>query len=159
MRNKYLIAKAKISVVILTLIFFACRPEKKKQFSNWKIKGTEYSSNNTEVAIGHAIGKLSCSGKNRFSITFYSFSFMTANSLPDTDSFLLTRDNLEQDSGKVLLYLYIDTTGYVPPTNSIKYLKAERINGKIRYTLPGMWYVNYMNPNDSVLVEGTFNEP
>jgi len=37
---------------------------------------------------------------------------------------------------------------------------ATSIKGKVRYTLPPSWFVNYDNPTgDSILIEGVFNEP
>ena len=146
-------------ILLIISLLFACKKETPKQFSNWKMDEQAYSSNNVTTSIGKAIANLDCWDKNRFGIRFYSFSVSHPNSLPDAGEFLLVKDNPSQNPNMVLLYLYIDTVGYAPSPSETKYLKAERVEGKIRYTLPPMWYVNYYNTDDSVFVEGIFNEP
>ena len=148
-----------ILILLIILLLFACKKETPKQFSYWKMDEQTYSSNNVTTSIGKAIANVNCHDRNRFDITFYSFSISHPNSLPDAGEFLLVKDNPTQKANMVLLYLYIDTVSYAPSPSETKYLKAERVEGKIKYTLPPMWYVNYYNPNDSVFVEGIFNEP
>jgi hypothetical protein len=39
------------------------------------------------------------------------------------------------------------------------YLVAASVNGKIQCTLAPTWFSNYYDTKDSVLINGTFNEP
>jgi hypothetical protein len=41
----------------------------------------------------------------------------------------------------------------------IGYLVTDSINGKIQCTLAPTWFSNYYDTKDSVLINGTFNEP
>ncbi len=66
---------------------------------------------------------------------------------------------MTQNPTYVSLWFYFDSIPYgVTASNTVK-LHASEQNGKAQYTLPQTWFVNYNNPQDSLLVEGVFNEP
>ncbi|RQO29913.1 hypothetical protein DBR32_15165 [Taibaiella sp. KBW10] len=142
-----------ISILILALSFFACRPEKKKQFSNWKVNGVTYSSNNVTATIGRAMVTLTSHDTTRFDLRFYLGFFPSSGEWP------IISINPSQDPNFAILGFYIDTIPYGITPRNINKLIASKNNNKVTYTLAPTWFISYNNPNDSVLIEGTFNEP
>lgn len=147
-----------LKLIVVLCIFIACKKEEVKQYSYWKIDGKEYSSNNVWVnggERGDGRRNLVSGGDESFSIGFNT----GISSLPDQGVFLLVGGIPTQNATNERVGFLVRHAGkgYFPSAHERKYLQAERVNGKVRYTMPETWFVN--TSSDSILVSGTFNEP
>lgn len=143
--------KRAIFFVILILTFVQCG--KRKQYSTWKINGQEYTSNNVEIESNYYGNvSLECRDKVRFALIFAD------NYLPSSGQLVLTKSPSVMP-GYVGMGICIDTVCYHISDFENKFLTASENNRKSGYSLPPSWFVSFSNPLDSILVEGTFNEP
>ncbi|RYD99046.1 MAG: hypothetical protein EOP54_05465 [Sphingobacteriales bacterium] len=127
--------------------------KKPKQFSDWKINGTAYRSNNVSVSVGKGSAAMACQEPEGFSIVWY-----TSSGFPDRDGRVWRIADGGQ--GTVGLGIYRQGIYYNVSPHEIKYMRS-RIgdNGGIELVVEPVWYVNYDNPADSVLIEGVFRRP
>lgn len=143
-------------IVFFTLVVLAfTQCGKRKQYTTWKIDGQEFSSNEVEyTSNGRSISKLSLvTGNSRFALEFY------LPNLPTQGNYLLARVNALQEQTKCVLSFGFDAKWYrISPTNN-SYVEARSNNNKSQIILPPTWYFNNADSQDSVLIEGTFNEP
>jgi hypothetical protein len=136
---------------IFLLSFANCKKKDNRNYSYWQVNQDKFSSNNVSVDIGKAIASFSCNDfVNNFTIAFH-FSF-----LPLTGTYPINKSS-NQNPDSVILNFYYNGNFYLPKKSG--YLNIGSINGKTQCTLPPTWYCNYSNSNDSVLINGTFNEP
>lgn len=142
----------KVIVILIVIAFSACTKAEKKQFSYWKINGQDYSSNNVESSLGKPSATISCHEVNRFDLYFFKSYF------PTSGTWLMVRD-VNHNTELVSMNFYLGSKVYIISVNENKYLIASLKNNKAQYSLPPTWFTNYNNFNDSVLVEGTFNQP
>ncbi|RZK73299.1 MAG: hypothetical protein EOO85_17625 [Pedobacter sp.] len=127
---------------------------KRKPYSTWKVNGIEYSSNNVEAVVGKAVAILASHEYNRFDISF------SGNYLPQSGNWPIRKLHANlQSPDSVTIYFYEGTKIFKPSFNESTRLRAVEYNGKSQVTLPPTWFVDYYNDTDSVLIEGTFNEP
>lgn len=150
------ISMIKKYVLLLTSSFLlvACNKDAKKQYSHWKVNGVAYSSNNVEAteAYNRPVSSVYCRDKTRFDISF------NIEKLPHSGEFPVRNDN-SQSPSIVSVGFCFNTVCYGVKENNIATLKASDINGKAQYALAPTWFVNFNNPDDSLLIEGIFNEP
>lgn len=125
---------------------------KRKQYSHWKVDGKEYSSNNVIVQEYRGVWTLESNDKVRFALVFHG------SALPTSGNFKITRTE-DLGMGKVSMGICIDTVCYGISPHQTKYVTATINNNKAQYQMAPAWFVKFNNPNDSILVEGTFNEP
>ncbi|HTO15749.1 MAG TPA: hypothetical protein VLZ83_08255 [Edaphocola sp.] len=145
--------KKTLTIISAILLFNSCKKEKSKQYSYWKIDGIEYKSNNVEIAIGHQIASMGSRDSDRFDLRYYRPSF------PTSGEWLIVKQNLSQNPEWVSMNFYLGNKIYHISPNEIKYLNVTSNNNKVQFNLSSTWFVEYNNPIDSVLIEGTFNEP
>lgn len=139
--------------ILVVFVFSQCG--KRKQSSTWKIDGKEYSSNEIEFHTnGRSISTLRGSkGDTRFSLEFF------LPNLPTQGNYLIVRANALQEQYKCVLSFGFNSKWYrIQPTNN-SYVEARSNNNKSQIVLPPTWYYNNADSQDSVLIEGTFNEP
>jgi len=139
--------------ILVVLVFTQC--DKRKQYSTWKIDGKEYSSNDIELSTnGRSISNLSLvKGDARFALEFF------LPNLPKQGNFLIVRENTQQEQNKCVLSFGFNSKWYRIPITNNSYVEARSNNNKSQIVLPPTWYYNNNDPQDSVLIEGTFNEP
>lgn len=142
--------KKVLFLAITILSFVQCG--KRKQHSTWKINGQEYSSNDVIVQEYRGEWTLKSNDKVRFALTFHG------STLPTSGNFSITRRE-DLGMGKVSMGICIDTVCYGISPHQTKYVTATINNKKAQYQMAPAWFVKFNNPNDSILVEGTFNEP
>lgn len=134
------------------LLFAKCG--KRKQYSHWKVNGNEYRSNNIEKTVGQGSGGyLSCMDQEaRFSLYF------DCTCLPVGGDYQIVKD-VNSTPGLVEVKICFSSRCYIVSEHEKKMLSSSYQNEKSRYEMPPTWFVNFNNPTDSILVEGTFNEP
>lgn len=134
------------------VLFIQCN--KPNPYSTWKINGQEHSSNKVKATIGKAIAILASSDYNRFDISF------SASYLPKSGDWPLRKSHTNsQRPDSVTIYFYEGTKTFKASIHENTNLKAGEHNGKSQFILPPTWFVDYYNDTDSILIEGTFNEP
>jgi hypothetical protein len=138
---------------LFTVAIAGCDKKGKNQYSNWTIDGENFSSNNVTTVIGKARMDMGCSDVNRFGI-----SFNLGFELPTAGSFAIQHIS-GQDPDSVSVGFYKGSLFYVISPSSAGIISCSEANKKARYTLTPTWFVNYHNAQDSVLINGEFNEP
>ena len=152
MNTKYLLPK----VLCLACIWLACKKEAPKQYSYWTINGQEYSSNNVDAEEGHNRPYSSFGSHDhvRFDMSFKQ------GYLPIEGSWTLITPSTIGNPDRAYLAFYIDTVAYAPSEYNTSQLEPSAYNSKARYSLGPTWFINFHHPTaDSLLIEGTFNEP
>ena len=67
--------------------------------------------------------------------------------------------NCNADNSDIVCFSIVyDSVGYYEPV-TLQYLQASKKNGKAEYLLAPTWFYSEIDPNDSVLIHGVFNEP
>lgn len=145
----------KVMILAIGTLLIACNKEKPKQYSYWTINGQEYSSNNVEAAEGHnrPLAILGSYDSVRFDISFKQ------GYLPTEGNWPLATLSSSNDPTKANMGFYFGTTPYIVSEHNTNLLQASANNDKARYSLSPTWFINYHDPADSILIEGTFNEP
>lgn len=139
------------SCTLLLFFFTCCKKSDNRQYSYWYVNKDSFSSNNISLDIGKAIAVLQClDSKNNFTIGFHFPYLPTNGTFP-----ILLGSSHNPDSVNVVFYC---NDKYYIPFKDCNLLSSSN-NGKSMFTLAPVWYKNYYNPNDSVLIHGTFNEP
>ena len=149
--NNKNVTMGRIIIILITILVFS-QCSKRKQYSTWSIDGVEYSSNSVEVSSYRGLCNIRSDDKVRFSLTFWQ------PSLPTNEHFFITRrENL--GIGKVSIGICRDTICYGISPHETKSITAVLNKSKAQYIMLASWFVNFADPLDSILVEGTFNEP
>jgi len=151
------------ALLSLALYAASCRdkhpPEPEKQYSTWIVNGTDtFRSNNVDAQIAfnpdHSYGGaviMSHDPENWFSLGFNTDHF------PAGGFFLLY---IPSDSGFIAaIDLYYNNQYYHSVPYAVDTLFASLHHNKVSYSLPPCWFVKHGDGNDSILVEGVFNEP
>ncbi len=142
---------------VFLLVCGGCKKDTQKhnRYSTWTFDGQQFRSNDVQASVdghygdGSLVGK---DGSHRFQLGFY------VDGLPTTGSWPLkygTRNN----SDFAIFYYYIDTNTYVISPHSTNQLIAGEVDGKASYQMSPTWLHHRYDANDSVQIEGTFNEP
>lgn len=145
----------KILIVAISLLFIACKKETPKQYSYWKINGTEYSSNNVEMYEDKSGSGFECRDNIGFSIGFRYSKLPRSGAWP----IIKTETN---DPSFAEVYFYVERKigeYYKMSISESDSIIATEHNGKVQYILAPTWFVHSLNAADSVLISGTFNEP
>jgi hypothetical protein len=150
----------KRSIILFSVLFFfliSCKKESHNQFSYWYVGNDSFSSNNVGVVIEPYGIDLNCNNiKNSF-----GFTFENNYHLPVSGNFLIT-DSLTDDptiTNEVGPGFHYMDSFYTVSKSAVSYLHASSVNGKAEFTLDSTWFINYNNPNDSVIIHGIFNQP
>ncbi len=138
--------------LIICFSFWACKKE--TRYSTWQVNNETFSYNDIEIAIGKArCGLASRDMNNRFSL-----GFEIGYGLPTSGAFELNTFTPGLQLCGINFYYHGKFYYHTPSKLGVLY--ASSVDGKASYTLPPSWFVNYDNPNcDSLLIQGTFNEP
>ncbi len=144
-------------IVIVSIICTACKKDKPRQYSYWKINGQEFSTNDTKYSIAKNGSDLTSYGSNSFS--FYNLGYGVPSTAFTVGQHLLSPDTISNDPELLHAYFKYNDIIYSPMPDHNDTIVVSMPNQKIRYTLYPSWFVNKNNANDSVLIEGTFNEP
>ena len=144
----------KILIVAISLLFIACKKEKPKQYSYWKAGNKEYASNNVKLAAGKAICQFFIlDPTERVFLEFF------LPGLPSSGQYRIVKDNPLQQDDRCVLSFTINSKWYQVAASEQKYVQANISKHGAAITMPPTWYVNHDNPDDSILIEGIFNEP
>lgn len=138
----------------LACIWPACNKGKPRQYSYWKAGKQEYASNNVKLTKGKAISQFFILDPTER--VFLEF-FMTG--LPNNGQYLIVKDNPLQQDDRCVLSFTIDSRWYQVAASEQKYVQASMGEHGAVITMPPTWYINHNDPTDSILIEGTFNEP
>jgi hypothetical protein len=144
-----------LSVCIMVCIgIVSCK--KGKQYSTWNINGEDFSANNVGVFI---VDSEFCyltnnDTNNQFLVGFFN----TGSRLPVNGTFKLNTYPAGATPDCDVQFHYKGKT-YHPTFTNTGVIHASSINEKASYTLPASWFIPISNLGDSVLIEGTFNEP
>jgi hypothetical protein len=145
----------KITLLFIIVLIVSCNKKEKPNVSTWTVNGETFTGM-AEVSLGKAIAILSSNDiKNRFSITFYQ---SYPEHLPREGKWPISAGS-GQDPNRVYVDFHYNNKVFIISPSKIKYLEASTINEKASYTLNPTWYISYDNPADSVLIQGTFNQP
>jgi hypothetical protein len=145
-------------IIATLLLLQSCKddvqPEPEKQYSYWKVNGENFKSNNISIGIGKVRSGFSSQDlANRFGLTFY------LPYLPTNEEWPIVSNNVQQNSNLAELGFWYQGQPYGISIHENNNLIASKVNNKASYYLEPTWFVNTGNVNDSVLIEGTFNEP
>lgn len=148
--------KTTITFCLLLFVFASCRKRHENAYSIWIINKDTFSTNDVRLDIGKAIAIFSTNNfENGFGFMFYTYS---ANGLPSSGTFLIT-DTTSQNPNYVELGFYYNGHGYTIAEDLSASIVAMEKNGKASCVLSPTWFTNPTNSVDSVLIQGTFNEP
>ncbi len=143
-----------VSLICLLICFFLFACKKEKQYCTWTVNGESFSTNEGETSIGKAVSRFS--SLNHDNQNYFRIGF-NVGYLP-TDGQYKIAYNVP---GSIFagISFYYKGIFYTSSPFTENYLVASSNKDKARYSLPSTWFVNYDNHNDSVLIQGTFNEP
>ncbi len=140
-----------ILYVFLLLPFTNCKKKDTRNFSYWQVNQDKYSSNNVRFDKGKAITVFSCSDiGNNFYFSSIPSHFYFSGIYP-------FKQSASNNPDSISVAFYYKGNCYIPLHSG--YLKTDNINGKIQCTMLPTWYSNYYDSKDTVLINGTFNEP
>lgn len=146
-----------IPILFAILLLFSCKKEKPKPFSYWKINGLDYSSNDVEHVEDKAGFYFRSAGSN-----WFHFSSRSAGNWSHGFSIgrhTLTTDTSSNDPELLHAAFSVGSVIYRPMPNHEDTLDISSVNNRMLYLLHPSWFVNQININDSVLIEGTFHQP
>ena len=147
--------KLLFSCLSAIIIFTACKKESNdSNYSTWTINHKEtFQTKEVTASIG-------CNGDNSLCA-----AELLANLPESAFHIAFYTDQFPQDSviefsspGCFVAFYYKDAQ-YNHTYAKTDTLYASSINGKVRYKLPASWFICNHNPDDSILVEGIFNQP
>ena len=156
----HIILRILLFPVVLCSLGTGCKkdPQKHNRYSEWIFNGQTHRSNNVEAETtsddpkaggGNTIVGLYChDAGNRFALSF------SGDELPITGSWAL-KYGIDFKG----VSFHVDTMYYRLSPHTTNSLTATEDNGKASYHMPPIWLYRPYDPNDSVLVQGTFNEP
>lgn len=141
-------------ILAISIILIACNKEKPKQYSYWKAGNQEYASNNVKLTKGKAISQFFVlDPTERVFLEFF------LPGLPSSGQYLIVKDNPLQQDDRCVLGFTINSKWYQVAASEQKYVQAGMSTHGAVIEMPPTWYINHNNPDDSILIEGTFNEP
>ena len=131
-------------------------PKPPARESYWIINGDTFITKGQAVNIGKTISNLN-SGD---SITGFGISFYFGEGLPNYGTWEIAqrKDSINQDPGLVHISFNYKVKNYNYPTNQY-YITGRDSSGKAQLILSPTWFVNRYNSEDSIKIQGTFNEP
>jgi hypothetical protein len=136
---------------IFILSFANCKKKDMRNYSYWQVNQDKFSSNNVRLEQGKAVTVLACSDNgNNFTI----YSEYSRIKIPGTYAIKQSSSN---NPDSISAGFYYKGKCYISMHSG--YLVAGSVNGKIQCTLAPTWFSNYYDTKDSVLINGTFNEP
>ena len=158
--------KLLILFAVLSGILFSChkkekpapdkpQPEDTRQYSYWTVNEDSFKTNDVDEVLGLGMCVLGNAQKNH--TNNFSLYFNIGRSLPVYGSFKI--DCSTQNSTFVCMDFVYNGIGYLININGSFYLTAGENNSKAQYKLAPTWFYNEQDPNDSVLIQGVFNEP
>ncbi|SDE86005.1 hypothetical protein SAMN05216464_11086 [Mucilaginibacter pineti] len=137
------------SIFFLFALAIGCKKKEQLKESTWTANGETFTAV-AKPSLGKAIAVLaSDDAHNRFSIAFNAPYFPTEGTL--------TLGTPAAD-GDVNVNFYYHDVFYIQ-LNSNTTVNVSLFNNKTHYTLPPLWFFNYYNHADSVLIAGDFYEP
>lgn len=143
-----------------SLIFaLACNKDKKKQYSTWVVNGNEpFTTNDVEYSVNKS-GPHLASLYNENGFSFSNNGAGTAYNAFTEGFHLLSSDTVSNNPEFLHAFFLYHYMSYRPMPNHNDSIEVSSVNSKVRYKLYPSWFVNSSNANDSILIEGTFNEP
>ena len=144
-----------IPFLALLYIFSGCKKTDNRQYSYWYINADSFASNETVLAVDKAMVWLGIGNNNRTAFTIvFNFGFQA----PQSGDWSLSHTPEQHPDSVNIGFYYNGDVYHVAPSNRSA-LHASLVNGKVRYELPPGSFFRYGNPNDTVLIHGTFNQP
>jgi hypothetical protein len=138
--------------LILLLPFTNCKKKDNRNYSYWQVNQHKFSTNDITVEEGKARHEINTTNHtNGFQIVFNLGYF------PTDGKYKL--DYTSSNPSCVGVDIIYNDTGYLPKPSSSMFLIASAKNNKGSYALQPVWFYNSYRIMDSVLVQGTFNEP
>ena len=142
-------------ILILLIAAIGCKKENpaNNRYSTWTVDGQVYQTNDVNVVEEKALSLLSSRDMSkRFKLAFHE-----QTKLPISGDWPL---RYEVNPGRYpTAGFYVDTMYYIPLSKTENSLRASGSKGSASYNLPPTWFYYYYDYSDSVLIEGTFNEP
>lgn len=130
----------------------AVPPPPPKAYSEWKVGNDSFRSNNVRRDEGKLITILSCSDPNAIGNYHITFHF----GLDPTKTYfnLCDPDSNRKDCTGIGFY----SKGSFYLLHHSGYLLRDT-GARIQFRLVPTWFVNYDNPQDTVLISGIFRDP
>lgn len=141
--------KNAVLVAIAALAFAACKKDEPKQFSHLLVNGASFSSNKVTKSETKGGASSLVEEDNLFRLSF------ATPSLPGNAVYLLKNPSPYPEHA--FLTIQYQHNVYRVTRDSV-WLDFNLINGKRQYVLAPTWFES-VTSEDSVLVEGVFNEP
>lgn len=145
-------------LIALSIIIQGCKKENNRKYSTWIVNGTGKFTQKATASIdcnpdhSYCRASLTTEGSNRFGLGFRLDHF------PTTGKYELITYTPQEEVCAITFYYHDKFYYHTPSKAHTMYASSER--GKASYTMPPSRFVNYNNPTgDSILIEGTFNEP
>ena len=150
-KNKALKKLSYILYVLLLLSFTNCKKIDTRNFSYWQVNQDKFSSNNVRLEQGKAVTVLACSDNGN------NFTIYSEYSRINTPGTYAIKQSSSNNPDSISVSFYYKGNCYISMHSG--YLVAGSVNGKIQCTLAPTWFSNYYDSKDTVLINGTFNEP
>lgn len=150
------------AIVLLLLLFVACRKQEARQFSDWYFNTEAISSNNTRINEDKGGSSMyTMDGMNTNSVNRDNGFVLSCGlySLPSSSNYDLYNGPPSYNPALLKLYIYHKGSEYHLSENDSAHVTISVVNGKRRYEIPEAWFINSGNNLDSALVKGTFCEP
>jgi len=143
---------------ILALVFLgslsACDKNRNNQYSTWVVNGEGFSTRDVHYETSKGGTYLSSTSN----IDGFSLGWKM-QSPPSPGYLFISIDTVSHNPGLFRLSISRGGAHYrLSPYNADSVL-VSTVNGKNRYEMQPAWYLNNLNPLDSVWVYGTFNNP
>lgn len=131
----------------------SCKKSKERnQFSDWKINGTEYRSNNVTIITTKGAAVMECRESEGFSLVWF-----TSTGFPSKHERLWRIVDGAQNT--IGVNIYYQGNNYMISSNEESFVQSRFNNSKVEFPLSSTWFINQNNLADSILVEGIFREP
>lgn len=154
MRNLFYVPIFGLSCIFV----LACGKQHHKPYSTWAVNGKDtFRTNEVYYRKDKSETSLYSEGIN-------SFAFSNLGAGVGADAFtpgihVLSSDNSSHNPDLLHAFFKYYDTAYTPMPFHNDTIEVLLISGKLRYRLYNSWFVNIDNPDDSVSIQGTFNEP
>ncbi|MBL7705397.1 MAG: hypothetical protein JNM21_07585 [Taibaiella sp.] len=143
---------------VLTYSISCKKSKEPSQFSDWKVNGTEYRSNNVTIITTKGAAVMECRESEGF-----AFVWLTSTGFPRGFSGSYpSKIERPNGSGNPREYIYVYHNGhtYIVSSHEDKYYTiSQNPPVKVEISVPPTWFVKIDNEADSILVEGVFQEP
>ncbi len=148
----------RVAAVLAIFFLLACNKNKHKQYSTWYVNGEAYSTNDVKLVSSKG-GQADLRGKVSPTQEEFSIGFSTRYLYDKHGSFLLTNDSTNYNPFDAGMSIWHNGTYYILANNLKDTVTASRFNDKLQLGMTDVWFKNYYNQDDSILVSGTFREP